>query len=44
MPRLLRLRRLVVLPVLALGLATSLGGCVVYPEGGYGRGYGAPAY
>ncbi|MEI7713834.1 MAG: hypothetical protein WCI94_20540 [Rhodospirillales bacterium] len=44
MPRLLRLRRLVVLPVLALGLAMSLGGCVVYPEGGYGRGYGAPAY
>jgi hypothetical protein len=43
MARLLRLRRIALLPVLALGLATLLGGCAVYPGGGYGRGY-SPVY
>ena len=41
MTRLLRLRRLAILPILVLGLATMLGGCVAYPYGyDYGRGYG----
>ncbi len=39
-----RLCRIAVLPVVALALSTLLGGCVVYPEGGYGRGYGAAYY
>jgi hypothetical protein len=46
MARLPPLRRTVLLPLLALGLATLLGGCVVYPDG-YGYGYGyqpAPYY
>lgn len=32
------MRRLILLPILALGLATMLGGCVLYP-GGYGYGH-----
>jgi hypothetical protein len=43
MTRLLRLRRLAIVPILVLGLATMLGGCVAYPYGygnGYGNGYG----
>lgn len=33
------MRRFRLLPLLALGLAMMLGGCVLYPDG-YGRGYG----
>ena len=34
-----------ILPVVALGLATLLGGCVVYPAyPAYGYGYAAPGY
>ncbi len=47
MRRSLRDRLPGLLPVLALGLATFLGGCVVapaYPGYGYGYGYSAPYY
>ena len=45
MRRSLRDRLSGLLPVLALGLATLLGGCVVAPAyPGYGYGYGAPYY
>jgi hypothetical protein len=45
MRRSLRDRLPGLLPVLALGLATFLGGCVVAPAyPGYGYGYGAPYY
>ncbi len=43
MADLLRIRRTALLPVLALGLATLLGGCVVYPAG-YGYGYQPAPY
>lgn len=44
MVRLPRVGFAALLPVLALGLATLLGGCEVYPADGYGYGYGSGGY
>jgi hypothetical protein len=40
---LISIRRRLLLPLAALALAASLGGCVVYPGPGYAYGYG-PGY